>query len=254
MGLSQTYKMKTPAIELNHVSVSYLHNRRGIYSVKDFILKGGMFSPFEYKSVLKNIDLTVYKGESLGILGRNGEGKSTLLRTIAGIITPVSGTCKVHVEISPVLALGAGLELELTGIENIKIYSALSGNYDKKTIASVIDQVAHFSELSMEQLQMPTKMYSTGMLARLAFSSVVNAQPDLMMIDEVLAVGDKGFQEKCKRRIYEIKQSGATILFVSHNPDEIIEICDRGICIENGEISYDGTSEEASQHYLKLFN
>jgi ABC-type polysaccharide/polyol phosphate transport system ATPase subunit len=114
--------MKEIAIELNNVCVSYLHNRRGIYSIKDFVLKGGLFSPFEYKSVLHNINLNVYKGESIGILGRNGEGKSTLLRTIAGIITPTSGTCKVHIEISPLLALGAGLELELTGIENIKIY------------------------------------------------------------------------------------------------------------------------------------
>lgn len=246
--------MKQIAIELNNVSVSYLHNRRGIYSIKDFVLKGAFFSPFEYKPVLNNINLKVYKGESLGILGRNGEGKSTLLRTIAGIITPNKGTCKVHIEISPLLALGAGLELELTGIENIKIYSALSGNYNKKTIASVIDNIANFSELSIEQLQMPTKMYSTGMLARLAFSSVVTSQPDLMMIDEVLAVGDKGFQEKCKRRIHEIKQAGATILFISHNPDEIIEICERGICIEHGQISCDGTSQEASKKYLNLFN
>lgn len=246
--------MKSIAIELNNVCVSYIHNRRGIYSIKDFVIKGGLFSPFEYKSVLRNINLTVYKGDAVGILGKNGEGKSTLLRTVAGIITPTEGTCKVHIEISPLLALGAGLELELTGIENIKIYNALSGQYNKKTIAAVIDSVAHFSELSMEQLQMPTKMYSTGMLARLAFSSVVAAQPQLMMIDEVMAVGDKGFQEKCKKRIHDIKTSGATILFVSHNPDEIMEICDRGICIENGEITIDGTSKEASEKYLKLFN
>ena len=114
--------MKQLAIELNDVSVSYLHNKRGIYSVKDFLLKGGLFSPFENKHVLHNINLKVYKGESLGVLGRNGEGKSTLLRTIVGIIIPDSGTCKVSIPISPLLALGAGLELELTGLENIKIY------------------------------------------------------------------------------------------------------------------------------------
>lgn len=246
--------MKQVAIELNQVCVSYINNRRGIYSVKDFVLKGGLFSPFEYKSVLTDINLTIYKGESVGIFGRNGEGKSTLLRTIAGIITPTSGTVKVDVTISPLLALGAGIELELTGIENIKIYSALSGNYDKKTINSVIDNIANFSELSIEQLKMPTKMYSTGMLARLAFSSVVSSQPELMLIDEVMAVGDKGFQEKCKKRIFEIKQAGATILFVSHNPDEVMEICERGICLENGQISYDGSSEEAAKTYIKLFS
>lgn len=246
--------MKQVAIELNQVCVSYINNRRGIYSVKDFVLKGGLFSPFEYKSVLTDINLIIYKGESVGIFGRNGEGKSTLLRTIAGIITPTSGTVKVDVTISPLLALGAGIELELTGIENIKIYSALSSNYDKKTINSVIDNIANFSELSIEQLKMPTKMYSTGMLARLAFSSVVSSQPELMLIDEVMAVGDKGFQEKCKKRIFEIKQAGATILFVSHNPDEVMEICERGVCLENGKISYDGTSEEAAKTYIKLFS
>ena len=246
--------MKQVAIELNQVCVSYINNRRGIYSVKDFVLKGGLFSPFEYKSVLTDINLIIYKGESVGIFGRNGEGKSTLLRTIAGIITPTSGTVKVDVTISPLLALGAGIELELTGIENIKIYSALSGNYDKKTINFVIDNIANFSELSIEQLKMPTKMYSTGMLARLAFSSVVSSQPELMLVDEVMAVGDKGFQEKCKKRIFEIKQAGATILFVSHNPDEVMEICERGVCLENGKISYDGSSEEAAKTYIKLFS
>lgn len=245
--------MKVPAIELANVSVSYMHNRRGIHSVKDFFLKGGLFSPFEYKQVLDSVNLTIYKGESMGIMGRNGEGKSTLLRTIAGIITPNKGIVKVNIPVSPLLALGAGIELELTGIENIKIYTALSGKYSRQTIASVIDQVAAFSELSFEQLNMPAKMYSTGMLARLAFSSVVNGNPELMMIDEVLAVGDKGFQEKCKMRIHEIKKNGATILFVSHNPDEIKEICDRGICIEHGKITVDGKAEEACNYYLNLF-
>ncbi len=246
--------MSNLAIELNHVSVSYLHNRRGIYSIKDFVLKGGLFSPFEYKEILHNINLTINKGECVGIFGRNGEGKSTLLRIIAGIITPTTGWCKVHIPMSPLLTLGAGIELELSGIENIKIYTALSGKYDKQTIQELIDSVAHFSELSMEQLKQPTKMYSTGMLARLAFSSVVVSQPQLMMVDEVLAVGDKGFQEKCKKRITEIKNAGATILFVSHNAGEILELCERAICIEKGTVSMDASAEDVAKHYLNLFN
>ena len=246
--------MRTVAIELTNVTVSYMHNRRGIYSIKDFVLKGGLFSPFEYKTVLENIDLSIYKGESVGIMGRNGEGKSTLLRAIAGIISPTKGICKVNIPVSPLLALGAGIELELTGIENIKIYTALSGTYSKKNIAALIDQVASFSELSYEQLNMPAKMYSTGMLARLAFSSVVTTDPELMMIDEVMAVGDKGFQEKCKRRIHDIKKSGATILFVSHNPDEIKEVCERGICLDKGKIICDASAEEAVKSYMNLFS
>jgi ABC-type polysaccharide/polyol phosphate transport system ATPase subunit len=245
--------MKQVAIELKDVSVSYLNNKRGIYSIKDFFIKGGLFSPFEQRPVLKNIDLTVYKGESIGIVGKNGEGKSTLLRTIAGIIIPDSGTCKVAVEISPLLALGAGLELELTGLENIKIYMALSKRYEKGTIKELIDNVSDFSGLSMEQLKMPVKMYSTGMLARLAFSTVMTIQPQLLMIDEVLAVGDKGFQEKCKKRIQEVKEAGATVLFVSHNPDEITDVCDRGICLKEGRIICDSTSQNAVKEYNNLF-
>jgi len=245
--------MKELAIELKDVSVSYLHNKRGIYSIKDFILKGGLFSPFEHKKVLNDINLKIYKGESLGIVGRNGEGKSTLLRTIAGIIIPDKGTCKVSIEISPLLALGAGLELELTGLENIKIYMALSGRYDKNTIKDLIDNVSEFSELSMEQLKMPVKMYSTGMLARLAFSTVMTTQPELLMIDEVLAVGDKGFQEKCKKRIHQVKDTGATVIFVSHNPEEVKEVCERGICLKNGHIICDSTSSDAIKEYNNLF-
>ncbi|MCW3083020.1 MAG: teichoic acid transporter ATP-binding protein [Bacteroidetes bacterium] len=246
--------MEKSVIQLNDVSVSYLHNKRGIYSIKDFMLKGAFLSPFEHKQVLHNINLEVYKGQTLGILGKNGEGKSTLLRTIAGIIVPDTGTCKVTIEISPVLALGAGLELELTGLENIKIYMALSGRYQKNTIASLIDTVAAFSELSMEQLKMPVKMYSTGMLARLAFSTVMATQPNLLMIDEVLAVGDKGFQEKCKKRIHEVKNAGATVLFVSHNPEEVMEVCERGICLKEGKIICDSTSQDAVKEYYNLFN
>jgi lipopolysaccharide transport system ATP-binding protein len=246
--------MNTPVINLKNVTVSYLHNKRGIYSVKDFVLKGGLFSPFENKVVLHNINLSIFKGESIGVMGRNGEGKSTLLRTIAGIIVPVSGKCTVNIEISPLLALGAGLELELTGLENIKIYMALSGNYNKKTIAELVDKVSAFSELSMDQLRMPVKMYSTGMLSRLAFSSVTVMQPELLLIDEVLAVGDKGFQAKCRQRIDEIRKGGATVLFVSHNPDEVMQICERGICLKDGAIYCDDSSEEAAKAYNKLFN
>ncbi len=131
---------------------------------------------------------------------------------------------------------------------------ALSGNYQKATINSLIEKVAAFSELSLEQLKMPAKMYSTGMLSRLAFSSVTVVQPELLLIDEVLSVGDQGFQAKCRHRINEIQKAGATVLFVSHSPEQVMEICERGICLENGTVYCDGTSEEAATAYSKLFN
>lgn len=253
MDLFQICNMKNSAIELKDVSVSYLHNKKGIYSVKDFFTKGGLISPFDKKVVLKDINLKIIEGESVGILGKNGEGKSTLLRTIAGIMKPDKGECIVNVEISPLLALGVGLELELTGLENIKIYMALSGRYSRNTIKNDIESIADFSELSIEQLKLPIKMYSTGMLSRLAFSTVMTTEPQLLMIDEVLAVGDKGFQEKCKKRIHQIKNSGTTILFVSHNPDEVLEVCERGICLKDGRIIYDGSSAGAVKEYNNLF-
>ncbi len=240
-------------IKLENVSVSYLQNRKGVHSIKDFVLKASFISPFQKHRVLHDINLEIYKGESVGILGPNGCGKSTLLRTIAGIIVPEKGKIQVNVSISPLLTLGAGIELELSGYENMRIALALSGNYGKAVRAEMIDKVSAFAELTNEQLRMPAKMYSTGMLARLAFSSVMTAQPELLMVDEVLAVGDRGFQKKCMKRIHEIIENGATLLFISHSPNEVKEICRRGICIKEGKIIYDGKSEKAVDVYAKLF-
>jgi len=176
------------------------------------------------------------------------------MRTIAGIIKPDKGWVYSRVPVSPLLALGAGIELELSGYENIRIALALTGNYQKDTRKEMVDKISEFAELTKEQLRMPAKMYSTGMLARLAFSSVMIAQPELLMIDEVLAVGDKGFQKKCMNRIHEILDKGATLLFVSHSVNEIKEICKRGICLKDGKMICNGTAEEATDIYLKMFN
>jgi ABC-type polysaccharide/polyol phosphate transport system ATPase subunit len=238
---------------LHNVSVSYLQNRKGVHSVKDFILKASFISPFQKHRVLHNIDLEIRKGDSVGILGPNGSGKSTLLRTIAGIIKPDEGSVVVKVPVSPLLALGAGIELELSGYENMRIALALSGNYSKATKEEMMEKVADFAELTKEQLRMPTKMYSTGMLARLAFSSVMTGQPELLMIDEVLAVGDRGFQKKCMTRLHEIIKNGATLLFISHSPSEVKAVCKQGICLKEGRIIYNGDSNKAAEVYNNLF-
>jgi len=240
-------------IKLQDVSVSYLQNRKGVHSIKDFVLKASFISPFQKHRVLHNIDLEIHKGDSVGILGPNGSGKSTLLRTIAGIIKPENGKIDVKVSISPLLSLGAGIELELSGYENMRIALALTGNYNKSTRVEMIEKVSAFAELTDEQLKMPAKMYSTGMLARLAFSSVMTSQPELLMIDEVLAVGDLGFQKKCTKRLHEILENGATLLFISHSPEEVKSICKRGICIKDGKKIFDGSSQKAADVYNKLF-
>jgi len=240
-------------LSLENVTVSYLQNRRGIHSIKDFILKGEFINPFIHRVVLHDINMQVEKGESWGILGPNGSGKSTLLKTIAGIIKPDQGTVEVRAEISPLLALGAGIELELTGIENIKVTLAIAGLYNRSTIRQTIESIEDFSELTPEQLKMPAKSYSTGMLARLAFSTVTSTQPELLMIDEVLAVGDKGFQEKCRIRIRDIISKGTTILFVSHNPAELSEICQKGICLHEGRMICNSKIGDAIAAYNGLF-
>jgi ABC-type polysaccharide/polyol phosphate transport system ATPase subunit len=240
-------------IKLNQVSVSYLQSRKGVHSVKDFVLKAAFLNPFQKHRVLHQIDFEIFRGEAIGILGPNGSGKSTLLRTIAGIIRPDKGWVNVRIPISPLLALGAGIELELSGYENMRIALALSGNYGKASRKERMQQVAEFAGLSDEQLRMPAKMYSTGMLARLAFSSVMTGQPELLMIDEVLAVGDKGFQKKCMDRIHEILSNGATLLFVSHSPSEVLEICNRGICLKDGKMICNGSAKEAVDIYNGLF-
>jgi ABC-type polysaccharide/polyol phosphate transport system ATPase subunit len=187
----------------------------------------------------------------LGILGRNGCGKSTLLRAIAGIIKPKKGKITVNGTFAPILAIGAGLELELTGYENISLLLALYGTARKNTNA--VENIKDFSELSDEVLKMPVKQYSSGMVARLAFSISLANDSDILIIDEVLAVGDQGFQAKCLEKIYKIKREGKTILFVSHFPDDVARICNKAILLEQGKLIDSGNSSDVCNHYRQLF-
>jgi ABC-type polysaccharide/polyol phosphate transport system ATPase subunit len=236
-------------INVENVHVSFWQNNVGVYSIKDLVAHRK--SPFTSKTILNGINVEVKRGESLGILGRNGSGKSTLLRTIAGIISPDKGKVVVNGTFAPILAIGAGLELELTGYENIELLLALYGTPRKNTNA--VQNIKDFSELSDEVLSMPVKQYSSGMVARLAFSISLANDSDILIIDEVLAVGDQGFQAKCLEKIYQIKDQGKTILFVSHFPDDVARICNKAILLENGEMTHSGNSEEVCENYRRLF-
>lgn len=237
-------------IKINDVDVSFWQNNVGVYSIKDLIVKRK--SPFKSKTILHDINVDIYKGQSMGIVGRNGSGKSTLLRTIAGVIKPDKGSVTVNGTFAPILAIGAGLELELTGYENIAMLLSLYGTVteDKKT---AIAKISEFSELTDEVLRMPVKQYSSGMVARLAFSISLANDSDILIIDEVLAVGDQGFQAKCMEKIYDIKRKGKTILFVSHFPDDVMKICDSAILLENGRITHAGAAPEICNNYKQLF-
>ncbi len=235
-------------IEAKQLAVSFLIQRHGINNIKDFIITMGVKSPFEKKTVLKDLDLTIYKGECLGVMGRNGCGKSTLLRTIAGIMTPDSGTLTVKGNVAPLMALGVGLEPELSGLENIKLVATLMG-LTKKELKNALASIIDFSELTPDEINMQVKRYSSGMMARLAFSIAVANLPEILIIDEALAVGDLGFRKKCARRINEIKAAGSTIIYVSHHLDEIKNICTRAIFMEDGKISVEGDVEKVCSYY-----
>jgi len=235
-------------LEYKNVSVKYRHNHAGIYSIKDLLTT--FAKPFQYKTILHDISFSLHKGESLGILGRNGSGKSTLLRTIAGIVKPYEGSIRCDGSIAPILALGVGLEMELTGYENIDLLLALYGqSKDTKKIEDIIA----FSELDDMTLHQAVKCYSSGMLARLSFSISFANECDIYIIDEVLAVGDFGFQAKCIEKINTLQAEGKSIIFVSHFPDEVERICDHAILLEHGKIIEQGKASEICRKYREMF-
>ena len=237
-----------PLISVNNITVSYWQNNVGVHSIKDLLTHRK--NPFHPKTILQDISIDVQHGECLGILGRNGSGKSTLLRAMAGIIKPTNGSVEINGTIAPILAIGAGLELELTGYENIGLLLALYGH--KKGKAEV-EKIRDFAELPDAVLRTPVKTYSAGMTARLAFSISFENDCDVLIIDEVLAVGDQGFQQKCMNKIFEIKALGKSIIFVSHFPDEVVKICNTAILLENGRCVNKGNAEEICNQYRQLF-
>jgi ABC-2 type transport system ATP-binding protein/lipopolysaccharide transport system ATP-binding protein len=245
--------MKEPIIEIKNVSLDYVLVNPKIQSIKDFVTTLSFRKLFMRKHVIDGLNLKVNKGEVVGIIGKNGTGKSTLLKAIAGILEPRKGEIIIRGKVAPLLALGSGIEPELTGYENIKLLGSLMGN-TKKEMGEMNQKVIAFSELTHEQLLNPVKSYSYGMISRLSFSIAISKTPEVLIIDEVLAVGDYGFQQKCYRRIEEIQSLGGTILFVSHSLDEVKRVCSRGICLHEGKIVKDGDIEIVGDFYNSLFD
>lgn len=235
-------------VEAKGLSVGFMITKHGINNIKDFLLTFGIKKPFERKEVLKDLDLTIYRGECFGIMGRNGSGKSTLLRAISGIMKPDSGSLKVYGKVAPMMALGVGLEPELTGIENIRLLGTLMGLTNKE-IKDSLEAIIDFSELSMDDIESQVKRYSQGMMARLAFSITVAKTPEILIVDEALTVGDLGFKKKSAQRIEQIRRSGSTIIYVSHHLDEVKRICTRGCFLKNGRVERLGTIDEIADIY-----
>lgn len=203
----------------------------------------------EFKA-LDNLNLTLKKGEVLGILGRNGAGKSTLLKLITGVATQTSGTMKVNGKISSLLELGTAFNPELTGEENIYQHGQVMG-LSKKEIESKKQEIIDFADIG-EHLYQPVKTYSSGMFARLAFACAINVDPDILIVDEVLSVGDMAFQLKCFKKFEEFKEKNKTILFVTHSITDIIRNCTRTIILSNGRKIFDGDVKEGVELYKKM--
>jgi ABC-2 type transport system ATP-binding protein len=205
----------------------------------------------ETQHTLKNVSFEVNKGEFFGIVGRNGSGKSTLLKMLAGIYQPTKGQIHVHGKLVPFIELGVGFNPELTGKENVYLNGALLG-FSKEEVEAFYDEVVEFAELE-QFMDKKLKNYSSGMQVRLAFSMAVQAKADILLIDEVLAVGDADFQRKCFNYFKQLKKNKKTVVFVSHDMDAVREFCDRAILIEQGKIVTSGTAREAAKAYTQLF-
>jgi ABC-type polysaccharide/polyol phosphate transport system ATPase subunit len=243
--------MGTSSVVLRDVQVDLLVQRHGLSSIKEYLVTLGSKRLLAPRRVLHDIDLEVRAGECFGIVGRNGSGKSTLLRVIAGIIEPTAGTVSVRGRVAPMLALGVGLEPELSGWENVDLCATLLG-LDRAGVAHAKAYTRTFSGLSEADLGMQVKRYSTGMTARLGFSIATANDPDVLLVDEVLAVGDAAFQQQCYARIDQLKRAGCTVLFVSHSLGEVQRLCDRAACMEAGTIVKVGHPHEVGVHYHGL--
>ena len=240
-----------PLIEFVNVRKTYPFYKALNDSLKAFLL-GLPKSLNRFRSekfiALDDISFNVYPGETIGVVGRNGSGKSTTLGLIAGVLEPTSGKVIVRERVSPLLELGGGFHPDLSGRENILLKGVLLG-LSRKSVSEKSDVIMEFAELQTFADQ-PIRTYSSGMLARLGFSIITQLQPKLILIDEILAVGDVKFKEKCYRLIEDFKKTGITIILVSHSPYEVRRLCERVIWIENGRIKSDGPVGSILERYL----
>lgn len=245
--------MKENMIEVKNVSMKF---NLGIE--KGFSLKQGFVDMFKKKEkinndfwALKNVNFDVEKGEVVGFVGSNGAGKSTLLKVIAGVMKPTKGKVSVYGNICPMIELGAGFDSQLTARENIYLNGAVMG-YSKEFINSKFDEIVSFSELS-EFLDVPIQNFSSGMIARLAFSIATVVDPEVLIVDEILSVGDMAFQKKSEEKMLNMINGGTTVLFVSHSIDQIRNMCNKVVWIEKGEVQAIG-GKEVCDKYIEFMN
>lgn len=225
----------------------YLQHQKTLKELVDALFKRR--KTLERIHALKDISFTIKKGETVGVIGKNGAGKSTLLKLIAGVSSPTSGYVAVRGEVSPLIELGAGFHPELTGEENVYLNGVILGLKERE-IKQRFKEIVDFSELEKKFIQMPVKYYSSGMYMRLAFSVAIFVDAEILLIDEILAVGDIAFQEKCMKKMEEFKKKGATIIFVSHSMGSVKSFCTRVIYLKEGRAVWDGEVEKGIRRYM----
>lgn len=235
-------------IELSNVTMEYRIQKENIKSIKEYIvnvIKGKV--NYSYFKAVDDISFTIKKGEVCGIIGKNGAGKSTLLKIISGVIPPTKGNIKIEGKIAPLLELGAGFDTDLTARENIYLNGAVLG-YSKKFLDDKYDEIVSFSELE-EFMDQQVRTFSTGMMMRLAFSIATLVEPEILIVDEILSVGDGHFSNKSINRMKDMMSGGTTVLMVSHSLKQIKDLCNRVIWIEKGKIVMDGETLEVCKKY-----
>lgn len=239
-----------PMIEVNNVSMRFRMANDNIGSIKEYLVqllkKRLKYSEFE---AVKNVSFTVEKGETIGLIGHNGAGKSTMLKIISRIMKPTEGTVIVRGNVVPMLELGSGFDHDMTGRENIFLNGAILG-YSEEFLKSKLQEIIDFSELG-DFIDMPIRNYSSGMLARLAFSVASVVNPEILIVDEILSVGDADFQEKSHQRMLELMGGGTTVLFVSHDLGQIREMCNKVVWLEHGKVQMYGSTQEICDAYEK---
>jgi len=240
-----------PMIEVNNVSMRFRMASDRINSIKEYIvqlLRGKVqYKQFE---ALKNVSFSVEKGEVVGIIGHNGAGKSTLLKVISGILKPSEGSVTVRGNIAPMLELGSGFDYDMTGRENIYLNGAILG-YSEAFLNSKYEEIVEFSEIRREFIETPLRNYSSGMIARLAFSIATVIKPEILIVDEVLSVGDENFRKKSYARMMELMHGGTTVLFVSHSLPQIREMCNHVVWLEHGHVKMFGDTQTVCDAYAE---
>lgn len=239
------------AVEIKNVSMRFNLAKERVDNIKEWVvrkLKGKGVS-FDEFWALKDISLTIPKGDSFALIGSNGSGKSTLLKIISGVLTPTCGTVTLKGSLAPLIELGAGFDMDLSGRENVFLNGAILG-HSKKMMEEKYDEIMDFSELRDFE-DVPVKNYSSGMMARLGFSIATLVKPDILIVDEILSVGDHAFQEKCSKRMEEMMSGGTTVILVSHDESMVKKICRHAAWINKGHLMFVGDSEVAVKKYLE---